>query len=315
MAAMLNPRRPIAALLALAALLAGFAGCCPTPPRLPAPPPPQPADEVISQLNQHASQVAAIKARGTVTLTWTDADGTHTKSADGILMLRKHPAAEAVPGRPAADVLLIGRFAGQDVFELGVNRTTQWLAFRVDPKVAYVGPVGPDAPLPPGVPFRADAILQVLALSTLSQQPDARLAMTVRDDPAINTVYLIHTPPDGLAAIAREIVVDRRTRQVSAIRFFAPDGVISATAQLGDYRPALAANDDGDLVATPVPMPHHIVITHRASGARVELRLDTVQLMPELLQPAFNRTFALPDFASQGIPVKPIAATAPAARR
>jgi hypothetical protein len=298
--------RTFLCLLAAVGVVA-LSGCCPPAhPPLGPPPPPQSAAAVISALNAHAQQVSALKAKGSVTLVWVDSDGRHTQTADGILMLRKHTAPEPAAGMPAADVVLIGRVAGQNVFELGVNAHEQWLAFRVDPKRAYVGPVGPNSPLPPGVPFRADRLLQVLALAQLGQQPDTRLAMTIRDDPAVNTVLVVRTPRAGFAQVERELVIDRRTRQVSAVRFYQPDGLIEAVAELGDYRPAVRDDDDGNLTPIALQMPHRVVVEHRATQARVELHLDYVQLMPELLGATFDRTFAKPDFAAEGIPEQPI---------
>src|SRR4051812_19041936 len=111
--------------MTLCAPLLALAACqCPTA----APPGPLPAaltkSQQLAAINARARQVQTLKARGSIDITWTDDRGSHSNSADAVILLRQRQAMH--PYDPGADVLLIGKVAGSEVFEMGVNVSDHW---------------------------------------------------------------------------------------------------------------------------------------------------------------------------------------------
>jgi len=293
-----------AALLPLAFLLPA---CCTTPTL--APPATISLTQQVDVLNQRAALVTGLRAPGAQVWVQFKDDGGHTQSytLDGSLLFRQYanPA-----GEQAADVLLVGRYAGQDVFELGSNQTDHWMAIRREANKAYIGKIGgPGAGM---IPLMAEDVAKVLAIArlyeNLAQSPAAlRLAMTIQDqpEPPTNEVYIIHTPTDRPAWIERIEVVNRRTGDVDEVRMYRPDGVLEATARLSDYR---AADGDGVVVETqalpPAPrLPHKFQLDYPGRQAKLELTFGTMKLAPELLGPAGRRAFATPNFGEQGLEI------------
>ncbi len=214
-----------------------------------------------------------------------DAGHKQSYTVDGSMVFRQYPDAA---GRQVADVLLVGRFAGQDVFELGSNQTEHWMAIRMDVKKAYVGALnGPGAAT---IPLVAEDVAQVLAIARLYEViapvPAAqRLAMTVQDkpEPPTNDVYVIRTPSDRPAWIERIETVNRRTGHVAEVRMFHPDGTVEAVATLSDYGPT--AGEVAETLFNPggVFLPHKVHIEYPSRQAKLELTFSTMNLAPELV--------------------------------
>ena len=275
-------------------------------------PPPISLHDQLFRLNARAAALDTLRAKGQVAMDWRDEQGSHSHSADGTMLLRQADA----ENHPRRDVVIFGRIAGQDVFEVGANSQFRWLALRTDPPRAYVQVLNPNAESPPlstpparlpgNIPFAADRVLDVLALAPLLETPGTRLVMTVSDRPAVNEVLVLQIPPDRPAWVERIVTIDRRSGEVSQVRLFYPTGLLEAVAHLSEYalvsRPPPAPGD-GEPAATleesvNVALPRKVSIEYPASQARVQLNFDQLRLDPKLLQ---NRqTFTLPDFQAQG---------------
>jgi hypothetical protein len=287
---------PLVALIPFLAL----AGCPPCGVDTRPLPPPISKAEQLSLLNARAKLVQTLKARGGISITMTDDKGTHSYSADALIMLRQRPPAH--PYDPGADVLLQGKIVGTEVFEMGVNANDHWLAFLVDPKTAFIGPMN----VPPAnnsanrAPLRADLVLTVLALTQFGDRSDAHLAMTSNGEAGgahVNELHIIRFADPTGAYIQRTLVIDRPTGNIIEIRSYFPDGRAESVATLSDYKPG--KNSDGS--ASAVQFPYKIVVEDPADRAHFELSIDSYSVNPNLPPAAFET----PDFVKQGLQVQP----------
>lgn len=297
--------RVLMTVVGMLALALGTTGCCPCPKEVRLPPPPEPVSitEQVTALNNRAAAIEGLKARGRVKVTWTDADGRHSQEADGVMLLRQL----ITPGRvPTADLVLIGRAFGDDVFELGSNQEYHWMAIRADLKRATVGRIG--GPGEKNIPFRAAEVVRLLGVSPLYEirAPGApsgqRLVMTVRDqEPAVNELLVVRTPGTQQAYVERALLINRRTGLVDEVRMYRPDGTLEARATLANYKPAEWDDETPAAQRRTVQLPTRIDIAYPAAQAEVRLSLDNLTLMPALAEQ--DARFAMPDFAGQGLTV------------
>jgi len=285
--------------------LLALAACCQTKIDTRPLPPALSTDQQVQRLNARAAAVQTLKARGSVSITWTDDKGPHSNSTDAVILLHQRPAVH--PYDPGVDVLLLGKVAGSEVFEMGVNATDHWLAFLVDPHTAYVGPMNAP-PASDSRALRADRILTVLALSQLGQRPDTRLAMTVNGEaggPHDNELHILRATPAGDIYIERTLIIDRHSGQVSEIRTYHPNGVAESLAKL-DYKPGKQMDQptvQTAIMAAPTSQafPTHIIITTSTDISRIEFSMDSYDINPTIPPAAF----VTPDFAKQGLKVEP----------
>ena len=287
--------------------LALAACCCPNYRSDPGPPPPPltKADQLVA-LNARAKQVQTLKARGSVSITWTDDKGTHSNSTDAVILL--HQRAPVHPYDPGVDVLLQGKVAGSEVFEMGVNATDHWLAFKVDPNTAYVGPMNVPPSNTSRAPLRADRVLTVLALSQLGERDDTRIAMTINGEaggPHVNEIHIIRFATGWGAFIERTYVINRHSGDITEIRSYFPDGRVESVARL-TYKPGtqitmIAPPNNTNAPSSAPRFPSQIVIDDPADKSHIELTMDSYDVNPTLSPKAFET----PDFAKQGLKVLP----------
>jgi hypothetical protein len=284
--------------------LATLTGCTPpkksTPPIV-VPPPPITLQQQIDLLNDRAHHIVGLRARGSVRITYLDdKNHTHSDDADGSMILRQ----TFDPQR--TDVLLIGRYVGEDVFELGMNATVYWMAIRLDTKTAWIGERA-HLDRPSNAPLRADRLVDLLALEPLDA---AHATMLVHNDPdnVTNELFDLLVRP-GDITVRRVITVDRFTGDITKVTLNQPDGTLLAEATLSDYQPlhAAATDDDAPPADARLRFPHRIHIRYpNAPGghaAAVDLTLESAVLAT----PAEGK-FALPNFAGQGLKIVPEAA-------
>jgi len=287
--------------------LGALGGCCHMEKPVDRGPLPGPISvgEQVDRLNRRAEQLPTLKASGRVRIDYVEDGKKHHEECDGILMLRQVARVDGRSGQlpSEVDIVLFGRFAGSDVFELGENRQWYWMAIRMDPKRAYVGEVGGPAQRSEsrggGMPFRADRVLPLLAITPLSEAftNGNTVLMLVDDDTGVNRLLVVST--GAWAHVQRELVVDRRSGDVAEVRIYGINGIMEAVAHLSKYEPLDEAGGGG----ATVRVPRQIVIEYPTRQAKVELDLSSVKLAPKLLGPTGLATFTMPDFKDQGLEV------------
>lgn len=257
----------------------------------------------IQKINARSQQITTLRARGRVTVTYLDKDGKqHQDSADGSLLLRRMTwkLSDKDPTDIYYKVVLFGRVANQDVFELGENDKTFWMATRVEPKTAHVAnkpfPIITDShdPAAEAMPIRAGMIPLLLGLA-----PTAPGDIVVTHT---ETVSLLSLRQERNAAFPYAEVEFSRYAPGDpiAVRIYHPDGSIEGEAELSEYT---------TLPGGPIRLPHKIVVTYPSRKAKIELTIDKptplteegYQINPEIKDAAF----IMPAFEKQGLKVNP----------
>ena len=293
----------------LAAALATV-GCCPTPapqgrllePMLPS--------THLAAINAKADLIETLRARGRVQIKWTDTKGnTHHETADGVLIIRQRLLGKDGEGETSqsTEVVLFGRVASQDVFELGENLTNYWMAVRVDPKTATVGTKA--SPLDdrpdPALPFRAGKVPEILGIAPLSSSDPS----FVTTNPETVDVIVIRPSGSMGGGVDRILSFSRYgVGDLDTVRLYRTDGLIEGLAKLTDYREIpTAAPPDIDAGGRPtgrpgasVRLPFHIEINYPNRDAQVTLDIENY----ELGIPLKDLAFKMPDFAKQGLKVE-----------
>lgn len=285
--------------------------------------PPLEASAQLDAINQRAVAIRSLRARASVTLTWTDTNQRrHRDTADGVLVLRYVRPGNA-PGH--YEVVLFGRVAGQDVFELGENATNYWMAMRVDPKTATVARKADpwDPREHPKIPFRAGIVPHVLGIAPLESAMVPRdhavqpLGPTVMTNPG--SVEVITYPreesraqPAGLVAgysfvysryVDEKRPASTRLGDLEQVRIYDARGIVRAVSTLSKYgdvevRIPRENPEDPPQKGPTVRLPYYIKIVYPARDAQVELAIDKYEVGP------INAKFAMPDFARQGLKVE-----------
>jgi hypothetical protein len=288
-------RRATFGLLTLAAL----GGCiCPPPPPKVLQPSISSAQH-LSNIDARSRQIQTLRARGKVAITYTNKDGKeHQDTAGGVLLLKRVELATNNGAQVYYKVLLFGRVAEQDVFELGENDKTFWMASRIDPKTAHVAKKVSPLFADPGdtagdaMPIRAGKIPFLLGIA-----PPEVDSIVVTNSETVSVITMI--PESGRRIPHAQVELSRYAPgDPIAVRLYNPDGAIEGEAQLSDYT-AVGA----------VRLPHKIVVTYPARKAKIELTIDTPGPLTQEgyeLNPALkDAAFLLPDFERQGLKVNP----------
>jgi hypothetical protein len=297
-------------LLALAPLL--LSACCTQAPRNagPLPPPISPLEQ-ITRLNARIAALPRLRAttvlRG-VELHYPDQQGRdHADNFEGILLMHQREQAAGW------DVRLVGRAFDQEVMQAGANQRDWWFIIRLDQKIALVGDASrpfdlsrltPETPAPSDSPaanplasgiLRADLVPQLLGLSPLSQghsPRDPNVAMIVDDLQGTNNLFIVSSSGFGVA-IQRQIIVDRRTGDISEVRLFNPAGQLVVRSLLRNYQPV-------DGAPAGIRMPYDMQLDYPSQKVRVLLKIDRMSA-PSEMSPILT-----PDFEEQGLQVRHI---------
>ncbi len=278
---------PALFLFNLLTLLTGCAGPPQRPPRLP---PPRPAREVIRRLNQRTAELVHLRLVGTIKLAYVDRLGNRRNyQAHGVLLVDQRAA---LAGRGWPDMLLVGTYLGQDVFEMGMNRRIYWL-INHNQKEAYVGAANPVHRPPPNVmPLRPRQVLAMLAITRLPHSTRRYTMMTSFPASSEYHLFIVRTPRAGRSWIERELIVDRYTDHVVRVALFNRNGQAVAAAVLSRYRPVAARGKKPGRFAPAVPL--HIVIGYPAARSKLVLTIARASLTLRA-KPRF--IFASPSFA------------------
>jgi hypothetical protein len=275
-------------------------------------------DEQLQLLNQRASELPRLKAQaesGGVELWYTEGAGgtgkAHHESGEGTILLEQNYADHT------ANVRLIARALGQEIFELGRNAQVEWrIEYDHQPR-AWVWPVEgivdlwnappPSPPQPQNNLLQAGLIPQVLAITEIVAEPGGAgagggggaIAMRVDDLRGVNDLLIEHRRADGSMAVEREILVDRRSGEVREVDLFGPGGVLLIHATMDNYAEVVPTGGGGAKPADGVTptMPRRIVIDQPATHLRIGLTLAGWQMPAQLPAAAFET----PDWAEEGI--------------
>lgn len=302
---------------------------CLTLPFLPGCPEPQrgdhgttlavPLDQQIAELNARSLLVQTLKASGRLSLEWRDKDGNHRQTADAKLVLQRLPLTPGnSPANPEALVALFGSFSGTEVFDMAVNQTHHWIAFRSDDKKAYVGKVVPptttaatksvasESLAAEVAPFRADRVLEAMGLALIPYDPKlpGSVQQTPTDDSqnpstVLTVCRVIRNGGFVHYAKQREIIIGRHTGRIEVIRTYNSNGSLEAVARLTEYfqiktGQSLPNGDD-----QKVWVAHRIQVDYPGRQANVDLAMRVIKLGVEI--PA--KAFEMPDFAEEGLRV------------
>lgn len=305
--------------LAGAALV--LAGCAhhhrrPLPPRIT-------LHRQVDLYNARAVRLARMRAIGSVTLSYVDRFGNpQVYQAQGTLLLdrsaviaarkvtagpgrRKAPRLVAAPFRKSGfafagnreNMLLVGRYLGRDVFELGMNSQYYWIIER-PPKDAVVGSFLAGQPGPDAFPLYPLRLLYLLAVTPVHANAQQVLRMRVMRRPARNVLEIWQRNRLGRLWLAREIFINRRTDLPARVRLFDPRGRMIAQALLRKYR---VVSPMGQKLPTGPQFPFHVVIESPVRESRLSLNMHSATLgLP--VDPRI--AFRLPDM--QGLRVQRI---------
>lgn len=295
-------------LLALVAF-ASLNGClCPCPPdssKVIKPPllPAVSSEQHIQRINQRSSWISTLRASGKVTITYPDKDGKpHSDTAEGALIIHRQPlrpGENEIPADVYYKVMLFGRVAGQDVFELGENDKYFWMASRIDPKTAHVArkdsPMVAEStdPAADAMPLRAGLIPLLLGIAPCDA---GQFALTNAE-----TIEVIALRRGGDFAPVSVVEISRyEPGDPVAVRLYRRDGVLEGEASLSDYRDVAY---EGPTTRTPPPLrlPYKIVVTYPARKGKVELEISKWERAVMLKDAAY----LMPDFEKQGLKVNP----------
>lgn len=262
--------------------------------------------EHIKQFADRAAILTHLKLRGSMELSWLDADKSRqSQSFDFTLRLSQRPATTEYQVHPA-DLLLLGKFAGQDVAEVGVNREKLWVISRHDKPTALVGDVAnfryelPGAKTPHGIITTLQPLLLPHLLGITAPSVDGNHALQwVQDEPAVYQLFTVGLSlfADPAFYLARSVEINRRTNQVEAIRLLDHEGATVAIAKLSQYAPV--TNKAGEKQATTCA--YRIEISYPKQQATLLLKMDSIELTNDRPE-----AFATPDFAGQSLPVQPL---------
>ncbi|GEM_PF-1846794 len=284
-------------------------GCCGTQRKLPDfVMPAVTLEEQVAAVNGLAHAVPKLAARGSVYISWKDDKGKHSESADASLRILQRYGPDALANH-GPDIVLFGRVAGQEVFQVGKNPQKYWFLVRLDNKTAWVGDtahatsvIDPRDPSTQRTPLRADVLTDLLGITEIA--PTDVAVQRYNDDPYSPQVelLLLAKTPSGQQYIQRSIAIDRTTGHVAKITIFTIDGQPAITSILSDYRDA--PYRDGNVYhaeSVPPQLPYKAVITYTAQKASVELHFDDVSIPTKF--PAI--LFDTPDFPAEGLKVVP----------
>jgi hypothetical protein len=312
---MLKPLLPLT-------LAAALAGCCNQNPGgvdLRTLPPPISLQEQVARLDARSAALPRIKAiaalRG-VELRWIEKGQQKVENFEGTLLLRQSTEGSgAGGGGSGAEIQLSGRAFDQEVLLAGKNATDWWCIVRLDVKKAWTGdaraPIHwthlatPHAGDPNAALLRVDPIPDLLGLTQLANAGrDHALVFRVDDFNGTNDVLVedlsaaaLGSAEDGNAWIRREIVVDRRTGDISEVRLYDPEGIMAVRSQLSDYRPVTVA--DAPPSESAPRMPFRIRIDYPAQQTTVTLQFEKITVPARINDAAFET----PDFTGQGLQV------------
>ncbi len=253
-----------------------FLAGCQTAPEKPVvlgpPPPPMSMEEQLSILNGRAAALVTVRARGSVKTHWVDRDGkSHDYQVDGTLLLDQNPPLEAEASY-GPDLLLEGRYIGQDVFEIGMNSQSYWVIDHQD-KRGYIGSRALMNQLPTSaLTLRPDRILAMLAFTPVQADASHSITMRVTDDPAEDILLVFLLKNGQPVQLQKEIMVNRRTGQVARVILYGDDGQVQAVGILSDYEPISHYQGQGTVPLVPT----RVFIEYPAGQAQINLKFDDV---------------------------------------
>ncbi len=262
-------------------------------------------EQQVQALNARASAMPRFKAvseSGGVEVIYTQDGKLHHDSGEGTLFLAQNYAEHS------ANVYLVAKALGQQVFSLGKNEKVQWtIQYYGGKPRANVSPVKESGDL---LEFgsgsgpeegwrilRADLIPELLAITEIVPSPEETLVMRVDDLRGVNDLLVERMRGDGTAVAEREIIIDRRSGEVREVDLFGGNGALLVHAVLDGYAPVTWKDAKPPQEGTVPTMPRQIVIDQPGTHFRLGLTLASV-VVPASLPVA---VFDTPDWSEEGI--------------
>ncbi len=267
--------------------------------------PPPPRLTLRRQLelyNSRAARLAKMRAIGSVTLSYTDRYGNpQVYQAQGTLLLDRAGLAGAgkaalrgrgnVNNKPRTlsprrvrsmftyagnreNMLLVGRYVGRDVFELGMNAEHYWIIER-PPKDAVVGSFAAGQPGPDAFPLYPLRLLYLLGVTPLHAGVRQALRMRVMRRPQRNVLEVWRRNAAERLWLTREIFINRRTDLPARVRLFDQRGRVIAQALLRKYR---VVSPPGQKLPIGPEFPFHVIIESPVRQSRLSLNMRTATL-------------------------------------
>ena len=253
-------------------LLAG----CAAPVLIPAPPPLD-RQEIISIVNQRASQLRTLKANLSIKVKTAQMKGPETLSA-------YFAAAAPDKLRLRANHALVG----YSVLDIGSDGAQWWVAvhFQETNRVDY-GSLANLAAQPGGeLPIRPDQVVAALGMATLTEAPD-RYWMFTKPPGEYVLQEVVNSRPTRY--VATQIVLDGKTQLMRRFETVGPTGRVETRATMEDY-----------VAVAGIPIAQKVVIYwwDKDQLNTMEFKFQDIQVNGELP----GKVFEQPSF--QDIPVR-----------
>lgn len=270
----------------------------------------------VRAFNARADAMRQVRAIGSVTLSYIDRYGNpQVYQAQGTLLVDQSAVAATDAGfrtRGNADnMLLVGRYLGKDVFELGMNARHYWIIQRTA-KNAVVGSFADPPPSARAFPLFPGRLLRLLAITPIKTGRGAIVRMAYLRGLRANVVRIYrrgvagNRGSVGRPSVRRAIAVSCRTGLPIRVDLFGPRGSLTATASLRDYKPLKTSSGRGGAGQMfPRRIVIHSPVRHSTLSLSIHIAQGRLGVNPRI-------AFALPNLA--GLRVQTLRAPAPRRR-